>query len=140
MPASEAKPTAKPRHYEDDEFDPPIRRRGYRDRDDFDDVEDDDYVGFRIRRRGEFPPHRGGLILALGLVAIVGGLLMLFPFAIGPIAWLLGSLDLRAMNDGRMDPEGRSMTQAGQVLGLVSTVFLVLGVLGIGCCFFARIP
>jgi hypothetical protein len=44
------------------------------------------------------------------------------------------------MNDGRMDPEGRSMTQAGQVLGLVSTVFLVLGVLGIGCCFFARIP
>ena len=77
------------------------------------------------------------MILALGLVALVGGMSLYVPLLIGPVACVLGFWDLREMREGRMDPEGRGMTQAGLVCGAVATVFLVLGVAGIGFCIFA---
>src|SRR5262245_30920383 len=63
-------------------------------------------------RRG-LPPHRGTLVLVLGVLGLVGtcGLL-------GPVAWVMGTADLAAMRDGRMDPEGRGQTEAGRILGI----------------------
>ena len=95
----------------------------------YDDDEDDDYDDIRHprHRRADWEPHRGGIILALGLVALVGGMLFcLLPTIIGPVAWTLGSWDLRAMRDGHMDPSGESMTRTGQVCGIVATVLLIL--------------
>ena len=60
-------------------------------------------------------PHRGGLILALGLI----GLLVCGPCAI--VAWVLGNQDVAAIDSGRMDPSGRGLTQAGRVIGIVAT-------------------
>jgi hypothetical protein len=34
------------------------------------------------------------------------------------------------MDEGRMDPSGRSQTQTGKVLGMISTILSILGVLG----------
>lgn len=68
-------------------------------------------------------PHRGGLILAFGVL----GWVLCFPLAIA--AWVMGSSDLKAMDAGRMDPAGRGLTQAGKILGIVWVVLALLGVL-----------
>lgn len=70
--------------------------------------------------------------MALGLVSLVGGLSFCVPVVIGPIAWALGSYDLREMREERMDPSGEGMTRAGQVCGIISTVLLLLAGVIIG--------
>lgn len=77
-------------------------------------------------------PHRGGLILALGILTWVACPLF------GILAWVLGEMDLRAMREGRMDPQGESLTQIGRILGMayimivLAFVVLVFGVLLLG--------
>lgn len=55
------------------------------------------------------------------------GLVLCFPFGIA--AWVMANGDLRQMDAGRMDPEGRSMTYAGKVLGIIAVCLAILGVL-----------
>ena len=66
-------------------------------------------------------PHRGNLILALGIIGIVCCVIC------GIIAWVMGRDDLRKMTEGRMDPSGRGTTQAGMICGIVSVALAVLG-------------
>lgn len=54
-------------------------------------------------------PHRGGLILALGILGLVTC------FICGIIAWIMGKNDLKEMEAGTMDLPGRGLTQAGFV-------------------------
>ncbi len=68
-------------------------------------------------------PHRGVLILVLGILGIV----LCMPLGIA--SWVMGSGDLAAMNRGEIDPSGRSMTQAGKVCGIISVVLAALGIL-----------
>jgi len=65
-------------------------------------------------------PHRGTLILVLGIL----GLVVCQP--IGIAAWIMGSTDLKEMDAGTMDPSGRGQTQAGKICGIVACVLLVL--------------
>ncbi len=65
--------------------------------------------------------HRGGLILALGIVCWV----MSCPiFSI--MAWVMGTSDLREMDLGRMDAAGRGLTQAGRILGMVYSMIWII--------------
>jgi uncharacterized membrane protein YccF (DUF307 family) len=66
-------------------------------------------------------PHRGTMILVFGIL----GLIVCFPFGI--VAWVMGNTDLKAMDAGTMDPEGRGTTQAGKIIGIVTTILNVLG-------------
>ncbi len=66
-------------------------------------------------------PHRGVLILVLGIV----GLAICFPCGI--IAWVLASGDLKQIEAGTMDPTGRGLTQAGRILGIITTALVILG-------------
>ncbi len=68
-------------------------------------------------------PHRGVLILVLGILGLV-----LCP-GLGIASWIMGNGDLQAMDQGAMDPEGRGMTQAGKILGIVSVVLLGISIL-----------
>ena len=72
-------------------------------------------------------PHRGGMILALGIIAWV------FTCPIFSIvAWMLGASDLREMREGRMESSGMGLTQAGHILGLIySLLWLALVVIGL---------
>ena len=72
-------------------------------------------------------PHRGAMILALGIIAWV------FTCPIFSIvAWMLGAADLREMREGRMEPSGMGLTQAGHILGLIySLLWLALLVIGL---------
>ena len=75
------------------------------------------------RPEGNLPAHRGGLVLTFGLL----GVLLFAP--LGIVAWILGNKDLHAMGSGNMDPSGEGMTTAGKVLGIISTVLMVVGLL-----------
>ena len=68
-------------------------------------------------------PHRGTLILVLGLLSLLG----CAPFGIA--AWIMGRGDLKAMDAGRMDPAGRDHTKAGFVCGIIGTVLTVIGLI-----------
>jgi len=71
-------------------------------------------------------PHRGTLILVLGILSLV---------CCGPLgiaAWLMGNTDLKEMAAGTMDPTGQGMTNAGKICGIIGTVLTILGaILGI---------
>lgn len=68
-------------------------------------------------------PHRGTLILVLGIV----GLVCCFP--VGIAAWIMGNGDLKAMAEGRMDPTGEGMTKAGKICGIISVILNCLGII-----------
>ncbi|MCP4834389.1 MAG: hypothetical protein GY895_06440 [Phycisphaera sp.] len=72
-------------------------------------------------------PHRGVLVLVLGALSLCGlGVLTGIP------AWIIGRGDLKRMDAGEMDSEGRQMTMIGMILGIVSVVFVVLGLCVLG--------
>jgi hypothetical protein len=76
-------------------------------------------------------PHRGGLILALGILSFLTTFLMVCP-VLSFLAWTMGTRDLREMREGRMDPSGMGMTQAGMVLGMILSVFTVILGMAVG--------
>ena len=67
-------------------------------------------------------PHRGVLILVLGILGIVCCVIC------GIIAWVMGNGDLREIDAGRMDPSGRGLTQAGKICGMISVILLIVGI------------
>lgn len=71
--------------------------------------------------RGYLKPHRGGVILALGII----GLVCCMPCGI--VAWVMGNSDLRDMSAGVMDESGRGTTQAGKICGMISVILAAVG-------------
>jgi hypothetical protein len=66
-------------------------------------------------------PHRGALILTLGILGFVlCGIFTSIP------AWIMGSGDLKAMDAGQMDPSGRGLTQVGKICGMIATLLSAL--------------
>jgi hypothetical protein len=66
-------------------------------------------------------PHRGGMILAFGIISLVMcqiGIGIVF----GILAWVMGNSDLRGMAEGEVDPEGKQLTQVGKILGIVGAI------------------
>jgi len=71
-------------------------------------------------------PHRGVLILVLGILSFVFcGIFTAIP------AWIMGSADLKEIDAGTMDPAGRGMTSAGRILGMINTLLHILIGLGV---------
>jgi hypothetical protein len=70
-------------------------------------------------------PHRGTVILVLGILSLV------ICGPLGIFAWIMGQGDLKQMDAGTMDPEGRGTTQAGKICGIIATILL-----GVGLCIF----
>ncbi len=68
-------------------------------------------------------PHRGTLILVLGILSLI----LCAP--LGIVAWILGNTDLKEMAAGTMNPEGRDLTKIGKILGVIGTVLFALGVI-----------
>ena len=114
-------PPSRRRDYDDDDYDRRRRplRRGYR----------DPYGGAR--------PHRGGAVLAVGLIGLLLSCIPLAGWILGGIAVSMGGADIAAMNRGQMDDSGRGLTQGGQVCGtialvLATLVFLAFCLIGLG--------
>jgi hypothetical protein len=61
-------------------------------------------------------------VLVLGILSLV-----LCQF-LGPFAWVMGNKELDAIDAGERPPENRGTAQAGKILGIISTVLLIIGV------------
>jgi predicted Zn finger-like uncharacterized protein len=120
------------------------------DRADGDDEEREERRRRRRRRRERSSrnygvPHRGGMILAFGLIGLIGNFVVLGPLALifAIMAWVMGNTDMAEIQSGRMDPEGEGMTQTGRILGIIGTILGSLYVLAlcglIGFCFLGGI-
>ncbi|MDP7009652.1 MAG: hypothetical protein QGI78_08800 [Phycisphaerales bacterium] len=46
---------------------------------------------------------------------------------LGIIAWVMANGDLKKMDAGTMDPEGRGNTQAGKICGIISVCLALVG-------------
>ncbi len=68
-------------------------------------------------------PHRGVMILVLGILSFV-----VCPLILGIVAWMMGNKDLEEMNAGTMDPEGKGLTQAGKIIGMVNVILVLIGI------------
>ena len=101
--------------------------------------DDEDYLTGRTRNRdedgpyrdrsdarGPMQPHRGTLVLVMGILGF------LVCFICGIFAWVWGNEDVRKMKAGEMDPEGRGLTDAGRVMGIISVVLALLGLIIFG--------
>ncbi|MBC8308942.1 MAG: DUF4190 domain-containing protein [Planctomycetes bacterium] len=66
-------------------------------------------------------PHRGTMILVFGIMSLI----VCMP--LGIIAWVMANGDLKKMNAGEMDPEGRGNTQAGKICGIISVCLALVG-------------
>jgi hypothetical protein len=75
----------------------------------------------RPRRDGQLKPHRGPMILVMGVASFV-----VAPLLLGPATWILARNDLREMHAGRMDTAGRDQTRIGQLCGVLSTLLCTL--------------
>ena len=78
-------------------------------------------IGPQYSAQQTLRPHRGTLILVLGILGIV------CCFICGIIAWVMGSNDLKEMSAGRMDASGQGLTQAGKICGMVSVILQIIG-------------
>ncbi len=114
----------------------PRRRERYGD---FGDDYDDEYDDFRRsrRRRRDLLPHRAGMILTFGILSLVlpfscGFLGALISLVLGPMAWLMGTADLRQIQQGTMDPDGQGNTRGGQICGIIGTCLSILFILACG--------
>src|SRR5436309_2817164 len=96
---------------------------------------EEDYEPRPIRgsgRRRFQVEHRGAMFLTLGILSLVVCPLQL----LGPVAWVMGNNDLAAMRAGRMDRSGEGLTQAGRILGIISSILLILSCI-LACLWFA---
>jgi hypothetical protein len=42
----------------------------------------------------------------------------------------MANADLKEMEAGQMDPAGKDLTNIGKILGIIGTIFIVIGCLG----------
>jgi hypothetical protein len=83
----------------------------------------DEHDDFDDDFRGAAEPHRGPMILVLGILGVV------MCGAIAIFAWVLGKRDLELMRRGLMDKEGEGLTKAGYILGIVGTILFMIQLL-----------
>jgi predicted Zn finger-like uncharacterized protein len=107
------------------------RRRSRREED-----EEDNEFRLRRRPRRDWEPHRGGLVMTLGIIS-AATLFVCWPLApialgCGIAAWWMGGSDMRKIRAGTMDPDGEGTTQAGWICGIVGVCLNALVVLGCG--------
>ena len=69
-------------------------------------------------------PHRGTVVLIFGILG------WFICCGMGVVAWVMGHQDLQKMRAGVMDPEGKGITQAGYIIGMLSVV--IPGVVAVG--------
>jgi LSD1 subclass zinc finger protein len=116
---------------EEDEADRKRRKKKQRRRRE---EEEDDDADRRSRRE---EPHRGVLILVLGIVAMCGACLCAFiGWGLGAVVLNMANTDLAKIQNRVMDPSGQGMTTAGKACALIAIVLgLINAIAGIAIRF-----
>jgi predicted Zn finger-like uncharacterized protein len=74
----------------------------------------------------DLQPHRGTLILVLGVLSLVLACIPLAGWILGGISMTMGANDSRLMDQRVMDRSGRGLTRAGQVCGILGVFFATI--------------
>lgn len=91
------------------------------------------YQGQRPGYYGVPPNHpQSTMALTLGLVGLIGTMLCLLPAVVGPFAWYIGAKAKKEIDASGGQLGGRGQAVAGYVLGIITSVLLVLVVLAVG--------
>ena len=61
------------------------------------------------------------------MILVFGIMSLIVCMPLGIIAWVMANGDLKKMNAGEMDPEGRGNTQAGKICGIISVCLALVG-------------
>jgi hypothetical protein len=85
------------------------------------------------KQRKMSSPHRGVLVLVLGILSVLFAWTCFGGVALAVFAFNMATNDLNEMYSGRMDASGRTLTAAGRVLGIVGGGLSVCLVLA-SCC------
>jgi hypothetical protein len=85
------------------------------------------YHEAEVRRDCE--PHRGNVVLILGIVSLVIFWVPLVGLIIGIVVIKMGRTDMKKIEEGQMDPQGKGMTLAGWSCGIIGTIFAALATL-----------
>jgi hypothetical protein len=83
----------------------------------------DEQDDFDDAYRGHVEPHRGAMVLVLGILSIV------VCGVTGIFAWVMGKRDLDLISRGLMDREGEGLTKAGYILGIIGTILFMIQLL-----------
>lgn len=76
--------------------------------------------------RRDWLPHRGGLVLTLGILALCLCAIPPAGILLGASAAFMGYADLAAIRRNEMEPDGRPLTLGGTIAGLVGIVLSLL--------------
>ena len=71
-------------------------------------------------------PHRGTLILVLGILSLV-----MCGFFTGIPAWFMGRNDLKKIKAELMEPEGEGSTKGGMICSIICCIISLLSIIGI---------
>jgi hypothetical protein len=112
-------------------------RRDPRDRDDYPPRDYEEEYDQRRYMRRDVLPHRGGVILTLGIISTAGSLICgvfggFLGLGLGIPAVLMGRRDLQQIDAGTMDPDGHGLTKAGLICGIIGIVLGILLMLACG--------
>ena len=61
-------------------------------------------------------------------VLVLGILSLVLCQVLGPIAWVMGNKELAGIDAGSRPPQNRGTAQAGRILGIISTVLMIIGI------------
>ena len=61
-------------------------------------------------------------------VLVLGILSLVLCQILGPIAWVVGNKELAGIDAGLRPPQNRGTAQAGRILGIISTVLMIIGI------------
>jgi hypothetical protein len=93
-------------------------------------------------RRLDLEPHRGGLVMTLGIISLVC-VALFFLWVVPPVvglglgltAWIMGHIDLRKIKNRKMDEDGLGGTQAGWICGIIGSILNLLVIVScLGFC------
>jgi hypothetical protein len=79
--------------------------------------------------RRDCEPHRGNVVLILGIMSLVLFWAPLVGLILGIVVTLMGRTDMKKIEDGQMDPQGKGTTLAGWICGIIGTIFGALATL-----------
>jgi len=71
-------------------------------------------------------PHRGTIVLALGILALVFCACPIAGWILGGLATTKGTEDIDRMNRRNMDASGRTLTSAGRICGIIAVILSTL--------------
>ena len=95
------------------------------------------FASFRPEPRFFRPPPpkapHATLSMVLGILSVAGGLVLVVPALLGPVAWYLGASARRTVEREPTRWSGSGESSAGVVLGIIGTglLMLVIAVLGL---------